>query len=59
MVQPEGLDGDARLLSMPADVEDPLLQLFYGETLSPEEFHEALRKQRATPPAEHAHAAKA
>ena len=30
--------------------DDPLLQLFYGETLSAEAFEEALRKQRATHP---------
>jgi c-di-GMP-binding flagellar brake protein YcgR len=60
LVQPEGLDGDVRPSSKPpAETDDPLLQLFYGETLSPEEFHEALRNQRATPPSEPAAAAKA
>ena len=32
------------------DTDDPLLQLFYGEPLSAEAFHKALRKQRAIPP---------
>ena len=50
-VQPEGLEseGPGRPTLM-ADSEDPLLQLFFGEPLSPEAFHEALRKQRAIPP---------
>jgi hypothetical protein len=51
-VQPEGLDseGPGRAASI-TDSEDPLLQLFFGERLSAEAFHEALRKQRAIPPA--------
>lgn len=51
LVQAEGLENDA-LQRQPSatDVEDPLLQLFYGEPLSTEAFHEALRKQRAVPP---------
>src|SRR5579864_549077 len=53
MVQAEGLDRDAvqHQPSSATDAEDPLLQLFYGEPLSADAFHEALRKQRAAPPA--------
>ncbi|HYA25673.1 MAG TPA: PilZ domain-containing protein [Terriglobales bacterium] len=52
LVEPEGLEPEAIPARPPdADMEDPLLDLFYGEPLSTEEFHEALRKQRATPPA--------
>lgn len=53
MVQAEGLDRDAvqHQPSSAADAEDPLLQLFYGEPLSADAFHEALRKQRVAPPA--------
>lgn len=52
LVQAEGLETEAtqRQPSL-ADAEDPLLQLFYGEPLSAEAFQEALRKQRAFPPA--------
>jgi len=51
LVEPEGLASEADLVKPPdADMEDPLLQLFYGEPLTQEAFHEALRKQRATPP---------
>lgn len=52
-VQPEGLETESILTkSMPPDLEDPLLQLFYSqEPLAAEEFHDALRKQRAIPPA--------
>jgi c-di-GMP-binding flagellar brake protein YcgR len=52
LVEPEGLEPEAIPARQPnADMEDPLLDLFYGESLSTEEFHEALRKQRVTPPA--------
>ena len=50
LVQPEGLESETTLSPRPADDDDPLLQLFYGEPLGVEEFHEALRKQRATAP---------
>jgi len=51
LVEPEGLDPEASNgKSGAADSEDPLLQLFYGDSLSPEAFQEALRKQRAVPP---------
>ena len=50
LVQPEGLESEPdRVKPLPADTEDPLLQLFYGEPLSAEAFHEALQKQRAVP----------
>ena len=51
LVEPEGLEIDpASPHRRASDMEDPLLQLFYGEHLSAEAFHEALRRQRATPP---------
>ena len=50
LVQPDGLDSELlNMTSMSADTDDPLLQLFYGEPLTAEDFHEALRKQRAVP----------
>jgi CheY-like chemotaxis protein len=49
LVQPEGLES-ASVRPSAADEDDPLLQLFYGEPLSAEDFHQALRKQRALPP---------
>ena len=48
-VQPEGLEAESRKPETSADTDDPLLQLFRGEPLSAEAFHEALRKQRAIP----------
>lgn len=49
LVQPEGLDSDPSREKPDNADEDPLLQLFYGEPLTPEAFHEALRSQRAVP----------
>jgi hypothetical protein len=50
LVQPEGLESDSGLSApSPRNVEDPLLQLFYAEPLSADEFHEALRQQRGVP----------
>jgi CheY-like chemotaxis protein len=50
LVQAEGLETEnAPLKPVAADVEDPLLQLFYGEPLTTEAFHEALQRQRAVP----------
>jgi len=50
LVEPEGLESEPRsALPQAVDVDDPLLQLFSGELLSPEAFHEALRKQRVAP----------
>jgi len=51
LVQPEGLESEIKMSKSSAEAEDPLLDLFYGEPLSAEKFHEALRKQRALPPA--------
>ena len=49
-VQPEGLEVESgRVATATFDTGDPLLQLFYGEPLSADAFHEALRKQRAIP----------
>ncbi|MGH9496478.1 MAG: PilZ domain-containing protein [Candidatus Sulfotelmatobacter sp.] len=57
LVEPDGLETDSSAgKSRSTDLEDPLLQLFYGELLTPEQFHEALRQQRATPAASAAHA---
>ena len=49
-VQPEGLEAEF-VSPKPTSVqhEDPLLQLFYGEPLTADAFHEALRGQRAVP----------
>jgi hypothetical protein len=50
LVQPEGLESNSGLSApAPGNVEDPLLQLFYAEPLSANEFHEALRGQRLMP----------
>ena len=52
LVEPEGLEAESTAKPPSADIDDPLLELFYGESLTAEQFHEAMRKQRATPPAE-------
>ena len=52
LVEPEGLEAESTAKPPSPDIDDPLLELFYGESLTPEQFHEAMRKQRATPPAE-------
>lgn len=49
LVQPEGLEMASNAGCLTGDCEDPLLQLFYGDPLSPDEFHDALRKQRMLP----------
>jgi len=52
LVEPEGLESEPSTApSASADTDDPLLQLFRAEPLTADAFHEALRKQRATPPA--------
>jgi c-di-GMP-binding flagellar brake protein YcgR len=52
LVQPDGLEAESSRTNLPPEnSDDPLLQLFYGDTLPTDEFHEALRKQRAVPPA--------
>lgn len=50
LVEPEGLEpaqdrGKVRC----AETDDPLLQLFCGDSLTVEQFHEAMRKQRGMP----------
>jgi len=50
LVEPDGLDSEANQTKLRSfETEDPLLQLFYGETLSAEAFHDALRRQRGVP----------
>lgn len=51
LVEPEGLESEPSTARPPADTDDPLLQLFYGEAMTAEQFHEAMRKQRGNPPA--------
>ena len=52
LVEPEGLESEPNTVQSPfASTDDPLLQLFYGESLTADEFHEAMRKQRAAPTA--------
>jgi c-di-GMP-binding flagellar brake protein YcgR len=49
-VQPEGLDSETSQPRSPlVETDDPLLQLFYGEPLTTDAFHEALRGQRGLP----------
>ncbi len=49
LVEPEGLESESNAAHSPAfDRDDPLLQLFYGQPMTADDFHEALRKQRAT-----------
>ena len=59
LVQPDGLETEtSRPNQSSTETDDPLLQLFYGEPLTAEAFHEALRKQRGIPvPAANAAAA--
>jgi hypothetical protein len=49
-VEPQGLESESSA-KPPADSDDPLLHLFYGDTLTQEQFQEVLQKQRVTPPA--------
>lgn len=50
LVEPEGLEAQPRATKpRSGDTDDPLLQLFYGETLTADQFHEAMRKQRGIP----------
>ena len=52
LVEPEGLESEPGATRPKyAGTDDPLLQLFYGEPLTADAFHEALRKQRASAPA--------
>jgi hypothetical protein len=50
LVEPQGLESESTAQKPSQDVDDPLLHLFYGESLTAEQFHEAMRKQRANPP---------
>ena len=47
LVEPEGLESEPSPTKPPADADDPLLQLFYGEALTAEQFREVLHQQRA------------
>lgn len=50
LVQPDGLEAEASQTRPSLEnSNDPLLQLFYGEALATDDFHEALRRQRAIP----------
>jgi len=52
LVEPEGLEFETAVAQPSSDgSDDPLLQLFRRGHLTTDAFHEALRKQRATPPA--------
>jgi len=47
LVEPEGLESEPSTGQSPsAKTDDPLLQLFYGNLLTAEEFHEAMRRNR-------------
>jgi hypothetical protein len=46
LVEPEGLESEPSASKPAADIDDPLLQLFYGEALTAEQFREVLQKQR-------------
>jgi hypothetical protein len=49
-VQPEALESETNPKPAASQLcEDPLLQLFYREALSAQDFHEALRQQRGVP----------
>lgn len=51
LVEPEGLETETKTDALKfRNGDDPLVQLFYGEPLTAEQFHEAMRKQRAIPP---------
>ena len=53
-VEPEGLESEPSSPGSSSTThDDPLLQLFYGETLTTEAFHDALQKQRAGAPLAH------
>jgi len=49
LVQPEGLESGSMPARSAESIEDPLLQLFQAAPMTAEEFHEALKKQRAVP----------
>jgi hypothetical protein len=49
LVEPEGLESEPNTGKPPAEADDPLLHLFYGDALTAEQFRDVLQKQRATP----------
>jgi c-di-GMP-binding flagellar brake protein YcgR len=49
LVEPEGLESEPNAGKPPAEEDDPLLHLFYGDALTAEQFREVLQKQRVTP----------
>jgi c-di-GMP-binding flagellar brake protein YcgR len=51
LVEPEGLESEPGSSKSPTDSDDPLLQLFWDESLTAERFHEAMLKQRGSAPA--------
>jgi c-di-GMP-binding flagellar brake protein YcgR len=51
LVQPDGLESESSAKKPSQDCDDPLLQLFYGESLTAEQFRDAMHKQRLTAPA--------
>jgi c-di-GMP-binding flagellar brake protein YcgR len=51
LVEPEGLESESSASKPSADVDDPLLHLFYGESLTAEQFHDAMHRQRVAAPA--------
>ena len=48
-MEPEGLESEPNAGKPPAEEDDPLLHLFYGDALTAEQFREVLQKQRVTP----------
>jgi c-di-GMP-binding flagellar brake protein YcgR len=50
LVQPDGLESESSARKPSPDCDDPLLQLFYGESLTAEQFRDAMHKQRLTTP---------
>jgi c-di-GMP-binding flagellar brake protein YcgR len=48
LVEPDGLESEPNASKPPTETDDPLLNLFYGEALTTEQFREALHKQRAS-----------
>jgi hypothetical protein len=51
LVEPDGLESGPGPTKPLVDTDDPLLQLFYGESLTAEQFREAMHKQRGAPSA--------
>jgi hypothetical protein len=45
-VEPDGLESEPSV-NQSLETDDPLLQLFRGESLTSEQFREALHKQRS------------